>query len=633
MSFYREEKTKSCHKEKRVSPWLFGQNLEHTRGCIYGGLSAELIRNRKFAGKPSRDGIAADWNGVGEDVFFDLLTTGAYCRHAETPMPMKMVRRNEMNCQRVQHFSSGAPAGLRQGVLPLAGGKKYQLKAALKSDSPAGGPVRISLTAGECILFQTEELPVTAEWQVFEFSFFCEEQAESTLWITTMHSGSFTVGMVSLMPADHWLGMRRDVVEHLREIGTTMLRWPGGNFAGEYRWRDGLLPADLRAPLQSFMEMETQPFSHGFDNNELGTDEIVALCREIGAEPYFTINLAWGTPEESAAWVEYCNGSADTPMGRLRAERGHAAPYQVKFWSLGNEMGYGHMEGPNSPDAYRITAGRHAEAMRNVSPDILLCGSAPQPSREWIEKVNAPMAAEVPWISHHAYEKSRMAFSTPEEIRRTYEEALVLLGYFDRRMAELRSLLPDTLKISFDEWNLWYAWYRNPGVLDGIVTGSILHWLLRNAERYGVASACYFQPVNEGAIRVEPYGSRLTATGQLMRIFSRHAGGTIVEELTDETRFATRRADGSLYITICNLSFDRTAEYLLPLAAENAELELLTPDGLRPGSRFRESSGRPGQPAIRLAPLSFAAIRLPPEKKDDITKEAKCRNIKLPEEE
>ena len=90
-----------------------------------------------------------------------------------------------------------------------------------------------------------------------------------------------------------------------------------------------MLPSDQRAPLQAYTEIETQPHSDGFDYHEINTDDFIALCREVGAAPLLTINLAWNSPEESAQWVEYCNGSADTEYGKIRAERGYPEPYKI----------------------------------------------------------------------------------------------------------------------------------------------------------------------------------------------------------------------------------------------------------------------------------------------------------------
>lgn len=99
-----------------------------------------------------------------------------------------------------------------------------------------------------------------------------------------------------MLPKDHFHGMRRDVVEAMKDLGIKVLRWPGGNFAGEFNWMDGLLPADMRAPFQSYLGLETQPHTMGYDFSEMNTDDFIALCREIGAEPFITINPCWNTP-------------------------------------------------------------------------------------------------------------------------------------------------------------------------------------------------------------------------------------------------------------------------------------------------------------------------------------------------
>ena len=101
-----------------------------------------------------------------------------------------------------------------------------------------------------------------------------------------------TVGAFSLMNNDNFHGMRKDVIECMKQIGIKILRWPGGNFSGEYNWKDGLLPADMRSPFESYLGIETQPHTFGYDFHEINTDDFCALCREIGAEPFITINPA-----------------------------------------------------------------------------------------------------------------------------------------------------------------------------------------------------------------------------------------------------------------------------------------------------------------------------------------------------
>ena len=148
-------------------------------------------------------------------------------------------------------------------------------------------------------------------------------------------------------------------------------------------------------------------------------------------------------------------------------------------------------------------------------------------------------------------------------------------------------VLPDSFSTSFDEWNVWYSWYREVGVGEGLFAARVLHWLLGSAREQGIDCACYFQPVNEGAISVLPRSSHLTAIGQVMRLISRHARGTACGwDARPEEVFATKHDDGSLLITAYNDSVESAKTIELPMPGTPVELELYTPSGLLPGSNF-----------------------------------------------
>jgi alpha-N-arabinofuranosidase len=134
-----------------------------------------------------------------------------------------------------------------------------------------------------------------------------------------------------LYPADHINHADPDVIRFLKESHLPILRWPGGNFVSTYHWRDGVGPIEQRPTLPNYAWGQQE-------NNFFGTDEFIAFCRAVGCEPMVCVNAGSGTPEEAAQWIEYCNGKADTPMGRLRAANGHAQPYNVKHWEVGNEL-------------------------------------------------------------------------------------------------------------------------------------------------------------------------------------------------------------------------------------------------------------------------------------------------------
>lgn len=125
-------------------------------------------------------------------------------------------------------------------------------------------------------------------------------------------------------------GLRLDTIEALRALPTPVIRWPGGCFADEYHWEDGIGPREQRRRGRNI-------WWHAEDSNQFGTDEFVAFSRLVGAEPYICTNVGSGTPEEALNWLDYCNGSGTTYYTELRRRNGHPEPYQVRFWGVGNE--------------------------------------------------------------------------------------------------------------------------------------------------------------------------------------------------------------------------------------------------------------------------------------------------------
>lgn len=581
------------------SPYIFGHNLEHTRSAVMGGLSAQMLRNRKFAGKPMANvGVCSRWFPIGRRVFYMKSDWDAYTKHTCLP---GMRRWNERSAQVIANLAGGETAGMGQQGLSVVEGKAYELRTVTRVNAPLRLRVELTDRDGTRVYAShTLSLSPGEEWVTSEFDLTpSATDAEAAIRYTFTEQAELTVGALSMMPKDHFHGIRRDVVECLRQIGPRLIRWPGGNFAGEYRWKDGLLPSDQRAPLQSYTEIETQPHNEGYDYHEINTDDFIALCREVGAEPLLTINLAWNSPEESAQWVEYCNAPADTEYGKLRAERGHPEPYRVMYWSLGNEMGYGHMEGPNGADGYTEYAKRHLEAMLKVTPGLNLFASGPYPNDDWARKSAAQMADHVKYISLHgyfgpsAYGGGRLHYTTPEDVRRTYEAIVESASHARNHARNMRRSLDATgekLHISFDEWNQWYAWFRPSCVAEGIFTARMLHFFLNESNALDIPVVCYFQPVGEGAILIDRQGSRLTANGQMFSMMKAHQGGRLcrVTENDDNSTAATLRGD-TLTVTLINASYDRERDFDFPLRARLMEATLYSSDDVRPYTYFSES--------------------------------------------
>ena len=174
-------------------------------------------------------------------------------------------------------------------------------------------------------------------------------------------SGSATV---SLMPADNVQGWRADTLARLRELNSPVYRWPGGNFVSGYDWKDGIGDPDRRPPRKN-------PAWKGIESNDVGIDEFMVLCRELGTEPFIAVNTGLGGVEAAAEELEYMNGAPTSPMGRRRAENGHPQPYGVKWWGIGNEM-YGDWQLGHMPLAdYLKKHNRVVDAMRAVDATIV----------------------------------------------------------------------------------------------------------------------------------------------------------------------------------------------------------------------------------------------------------------------
>jgi alpha-L-arabinofuranosidase len=292
------------------------------------------------------------------------------------------------------------------------------------------------------------------------------------------------------------------------------------------------------------------------------------------------------------------------PWAGLRVARGHPEPYQVQTWSLGNELGYGHMEGPNTPRAYAHKARACAEAMKGVDPTISLVSSGTWQREEWFTEGLASLAPVIEHISHHSYTPQLRRYTGTQAI----EDLRSLMAGPAHDFAAMRGIRGQInayapqgrfIGISFDEWNVWYAWYRTPGVAEGLYAAMMLNLLCREAEALGVTIGCYFQPVNEGAIVVQPDQANLTPVGQALRLFRAHHGHTAVEVSPfqgGQPVDASASVDpvtGHLLVTLVNVSPEREIRAKLDIRGMNSPQQvggrLLYGDDILPGSILHET--------------------------------------------
>jgi len=248
-------------------------------------------------------------------------------------------------------------------------------------------------------------------------------------------------------------GYRRDVMEAVRKLDVTLLRWPGGNFASGYHWQDGVGPRDQRPPRRDHAW-------GALESNRFGTDEFLLYCRRMEIEPYICINAGLGSIEEAKSWVEYCNEPGDTHWSRLRRKNGRDQPWGVKYWGLGNEIDGPWQLGHKNAVDYSKFALEAAKAMRRADESIRLIASGSSNFRsdwiDWNRTVLQNLKTEIDYISLHTYVGNAdnqfekfLAFSRDLDHR-----IEIVKGLIQAAQSGLRN--PRPIAIAFDEWNVWY---------------------------------------------------------------------------------------------------------------------------------------------------------------------------------
>ena len=349
-----------------ISPYLYGQFLEHIGGIINRGLWAEMLDDRKFyypivvtESLPARPGPAPArrWTAIGPITALGM-DSGRAFTGAHSP--------------RIA-LDAAEPRGIGQAGLAILAGKSYVGRVALAADGNARVTVTLVWGANPSDR-QTVTIDLLShDYVTYPLSFTAGADAtDARLAITATGDGSVRVGAVSLMAADNVGGFRREVVAALRSLRSGVYRFPGGNFVSAHDWRSAVGDRDRRPPLLDPVWNAVQP-------NDVGTDEFLTLCGLLGVEPYITVNAGFGDERSAADLVEYTNGSVLTPMGRLRAANGHPEPYRVRFWGVGNEAWGSWQFGAMSLDQFVAKHNRFADAMRAVDPAIVLIASGAMP--------------------------------------------------------------------------------------------------------------------------------------------------------------------------------------------------------------------------------------------------------------
>jgi alpha-N-arabinofuranosidase len=315
-------------------------------------------------------------------------------------------------------------------------------------------------------------------------------------------------------------GFRGDVLELVRELGPTIVRYPGGNFVSGYRWEDGVGPLEDR-PRRLDLAWRS------LESNQVGVDEFVTWCRAAGTEPMMAVNLGTRGVREAVDLLEYCNHPEGTELSELRRSNGAKDPHDIKVWCLGNELDGPWQIGQKTAAEYGRLAVETAHAMRRVDPriELVACGSS-NTTMPTFAAWEATMLTEcyevVDHVSLHNYydplgKSLGDHLASGADLDRAIDAVVATADHVGARLKSRRRL-----KVAVDEWNVWYQsrfggeasldWAEarpliedTYDVADAAVVGSLLITLLRHADRVGIA--CQAQLVNVIApIRTEAGG-------------------------------------------------------------------------------------------------------------------------------
>jgi len=509
-----------------INPFLYGQFIEHLGRCIYGGIWAEMLEDRKFYFP-----VTADYRPYRslQDTPFPVV--GASPWEILGPADsVQMIAEDSFVGSHTPRVAAGS--GIRQRDLGVVAGRQYEGYVWLRADGP-DATVAVSLVWGDGEQErQTVQIQGVGEgYRKHPVRFTADTSTDHAILEFRVSGGPVLIGTASLMPADNVRGMRADTLALLKQLDATMYRWPGGNFVSGYDWRDGIGDRDRRPPRKN-------PAWTGVEHNDFGLDEFLDFCREVKTEPMIAVNTGFGDAYSAAQQVEYCNGSGDTLGGSWRVKNGHAEPYGVRYWCVGNEMWGPWQLGFMQLKHYTLKHNQVAEAMWQVDRSLQLLGSGalgtinrqhdPNEKRTWSEGMLRECAEHLNLIAEHFY-RSKNRDSVLAHVNQLADSVREKAEGHRRLQSELGLLDKGPVPVAMTEWNYWYQPYVygelgcSYDLADALGVAVGLHEYFRHSDI--IQMAHYAQTVNViGCIKTTKTAAFLDATALPLLLYRRHFG-------------------------------------------------------------------------------------------------------------
>jgi alpha-N-arabinofuranosidase len=437
--------------EERINPFIFGHFVEDIRDHM-DAMLAFTLKDMDFEEEAASHGVSAGWYPV---------TNGKNTQYSLEPAAPK----HSGHSQRIRIFSDDRCYGGIAQRVAVKGGMTYRLRLVARAaielkalvcelvDPETGdqlGKAELELTNHN---WQTYELELTALKSLERAELRLLISSEEEVWRDSTGSGMLWIDHVSMLPEDSVGFVKREVVEMTRQLKPGMMRL-AGNYISAYHFEHAIGPVLERPNL-------VNEAWGGWTNKYFGTDEFLAFCQATDTEPLICVNAGTGTPEEAAAWLEYCNGDESTPYGALRAKNGHPEPYRVRYWEIGNEIYGPWQHGHCTAEQFAERYIRFAEALKRVDPEVVLlaCGDV---DPAWNRALLSAAAEHIDMLTLHIYHGAATVGihpGTPKEARYTAvssfpEVSRAIIGQADELVNS------DTryghIKLAITEYNTMY---------------------------------------------------------------------------------------------------------------------------------------------------------------------------------
>ncbi|WP_072529994.1 alpha-N-arabinofuranosidase [Bacteroides ilei] len=406
--------------------------------------------------------------------------------------------------------------------------------------------------------------------------------------------GGLWVGEDSSIP--NVQGYRTDVLEALKKLKVPVLRWPGGCFADEYHWRDGIGPRDKRP------RMVNNNWGGTVEDNSFGTHEFLNLCELLGCEPYISGNVGSGSVEEMAKWVEYITAEQGSPMAKLRKENGREKPWKVKYWGVGNESwGCG---GSMRPEYYADLYRRYSTYCRNYDGNVLfkIASGASDYDYDWTEVLMKNVGHRMDGISLHYYtvtgwtgSKGSATKFTDDDYYWTIGKCLEIEDVLKRHIAIMDKYDPEKqIGLMVDEWGTW--WDEEPGTIkghlyqqntlrDAFVASMTLDVFHRYTDRIKMTNIAQVVNVLQSMILTKDDKMVLTPTYHVFEMYNVHQDATYLpvdlkceRKIVRDDRIVpvvsatvSRNKDGVVHVSMSNIDLKEEQEVTLDLGGIKAK--------------------------------------------------------------